>query len=463
MRPTAFIVFSLAALIAAGARGAQTPAMKTHRKAASASGSHATRRAAVSPGAHYKTLAPSRTSAVHKPTPDEVGRTAGLAIRNHVALSQAAQRHVAIRPAHARTIRASAPVRRSRFVADDYAPNPQDSDLDSASVVSPAVETNDRARAKDVATESAALTAVPRAQAAAMTQVPAPAAAPGRSAARQPQRADDLDDHSSVPAWRADQGEAAPEGEAVSASNGIDEDENAAEQRSNPQQTSRVAGMATRSDEASLAIPRDLVPAPLRGSLASLERQNDRLEEEGLERIQDEKDLAARIADKLLVPLPVSAELVVNAGLEENHRYCRPWTARFLTDLARAHEAAFHHPIQVNSAVRTVEYQKRLMYTNGNAAAAEGDVVSPHLTGSTIDIAKSGLTLKELAWMRQRLAALEAAGKIDVEEEFRQACFHITVYKSYVPPRPGVPAQPGKPGIRSHPAEADSVDAAHGA
>jgi len=25
------------------------------------------------------------------------------------------------------------------------------------------------------------------------------------------------------------------------------------------------------------------------------------------------------------------------------------------------------------------------------------------------------------------------AGKIDVEEEFRQACFHISVYKNYVP------------------------------
>jgi hypothetical protein len=38
-----------------------------------------------------------------------------------------------------------------------------------------------------------------------------------------------------------------------------------------------------------------------------------------------------------------------------------------------------------------------------------------------------------MAWMRERLLALQSAGKIDVEEEFRQACFHITVYKSYAP------------------------------
>jgi hypothetical protein len=86
----------------------------------------------------------------------------------------------------------------------------------------------------------------------------------------------------------------------------------------------------------------------------------------------------------------------------------------------------------VSSAVRTVQYQKQLRRVNGNAADAEGDIVSPHLTGATIDIAKSGFTRRELAWMRVHLLTIQNAGKIDVEEEFRQACFHITVYRSYV-------------------------------
>jgi len=169
----------------------------------------------------------------------------------------------------------------------------------------------------------------------------------------------------------------------------------------------------------------------LRGSLASLERQNVRVEADGLERILDEGDLVSRIKHKLLVPLPASAALAVNPNLSETHRYCRPWTARFLADLARAHSATFHKPLQVNSAVRTVEYQRRLMYTNGNAADAEGDIVSPHLTGSTVDIGKQGLSRREIAWMRSQLLGLQQAGRIDVEEEFAQACFHITVYKSY--------------------------------
>jgi hypothetical protein len=177
------------------------------------------------------------------------------------------------------------------------------------------------------------------------------------------------------------------------------------------------------------------MPPPLRGSFESLERQNRRTENEGLERILDEKDLRNRISQRLLVPVPESASLAVNADLSRTHRYCRPWTARFLSDFAHAHAARFRNPLMVSSAVRTVEYQKQLILVNGNAAAAEGDVVSPHLTGSTVDIAKGAMSRQELAWVRAWLLPLQAAGKIDVEEEFQQSCFHITVYKAYVPSR----------------------------
>lgn len=221
-----------------------------------------------------------------------------------------------------------------------------------------------------------------------------------------------------------------------------------------------------KTEAASLLVPLRAKPSPLRGSHESLERQNTRLDAEGLERIEDESDLADRIARKLLVPIPASSALTVNPELSATHRYCRPWTALFLADLARAHDAAFHRPLEVSSAVRTMEYQKRLMEINGNAAPAEGDIVSPHLTGATIDIAKDGLSRAEIAWMRRRLLALETAGKIDVEEEFRQACFHITVYKSYTPPstpRPATQAGSGSTGTKRHKAiDPSSAVAAQG-
>jgi hypothetical protein len=93
------------------------------------------------------------------------------------------------------------------------------------------------------------------------------------------------------------------------------------------------------------------------------------------------------------------------------------------------------------------------MRRNGNAAAAQGDVVSPHLTGGTIDIAKSGMSRKEITWMRNHLLSMQVEGTIDVEEEFRQPCFHITVYKSYLSPEPDPVPGP------AHPAAAPQVAA----
>ena len=201
--------------------------------------------------------------------------------------------------------------------------------------------------------------------------------------------------------------------------------------------------MRTVAADSSAIQPAHAVPAslthlrfvpPLRGSRASLLRQNERNAAEGLVRIEDETQLDAMERDRELVPVPVSAGLRINPDLPLNRRDCRPWAARFLSDLARVHYARFGRPLQVNSAVRTVAFQRALMEINGNAAAADGDMASPHLTGAAIDIGKKGLSVSEIAWMRAWLLPLQTAGKIDVEEEFYQACFHITVYRGYAPP-----------------------------
>ena len=173
---------------------------------------------------------------------------------------------------------------------------------------------------------------------------------------------------------------------------------------------------------------------PLRGSLASLERQNQRNEAEGLTRIEDDAQLDQLETSGDIVRIPASDGLRINPDLPANRRYVRPWTARFLTDLARSHSARFHRSLQVTSAVRTVEFQRSLIAVNGNAAPADGDIASPHLTGAAVDIGKKGMSLSEISWMRAWLLPLQTAGKIDVEEEFYQACFHITVYRSYAPP-----------------------------
>lgn len=180
------------------------------------------------------------------------------------------------------------------------------------------------------------------------------------------------------------------------------------------------------------SVPR-FMPVPLRGSREVLIHQNIIADVEGLSRIQDDAQLSAMVRSGDLVALPASPGLEIDPRLPRNRRYCRPWTAIFLRNLARAHQDIFGQPLLLTSAVRTVSFQRHLAHYNGNAAPTSGDTASPHLTGEAIDLGKKGMSLKEIAWMRAVLGKLQASGKLDVEEEFEQACFHISVYKTYAP------------------------------
>ena len=176
-----------------------------------------------------------------------------------------------------------------------------------------------------------------------------------------------------------------------------------------------------------------MVPAPLYGSHQILLHQNEMADRDGLDRVRDDSELLEMRRQRKLVPIPQNETLQVDYRLPEDRRYARPWTAAFLSVMARDYYASFHQPLQVDSAVRTIEVQRRLVRTNGNAAPVSGDTASPHLTGQAVDIAKRGLSMTEIAWLRTYLQPLIDSGKIDVEEEFQQACFHISVYKSFVP------------------------------
>lgn len=442
---TAIIAVALVALTASGAYGAQASQAKAHRKLPAVAASRATHRAAVSRLPQHARITHTSTIAGRRLTADEVGEAAGLAIRRQIGQRQLTRRHVAQRTMRARFVRVSATAQRSRSLETEGVSRPMESAADPED---PSFRARDPGDIKPAVTASALPRASTRTQASM-------------------QDTENSGYSASAPAARSVLPERTPDSsqqEMNAASENNEPAESDASEAAELPHASRTA-KAAGDEIASLNIPRGAMPAPLRGSLASLERQNTRLDAEGLERIEDEADLAERIAHKLLVPVPISSALTVNGELPENHRYCRPWTANFLADLARAHEKTFHRPLEVSSAVRTVEYQKRLMETNGNAAAAEGDIVSPHLTGAAVDIAKEGLTRDELAWMRQRLADLEAAGKIDVEEEFKQACFHITVYKDYGPamkPRSGAHEKSAPAGTGNGDESAPDVAAAKG-
>src|SRR5208282_2788026 len=177
----------------------------------------------------------------------------------------------------------------------------------------------------------------------------------------------------------------------------------------------------------------------------SLIIQNAEANRLGLRRFADDKELAAAKESGDLVPLPTSDRLYVDRRLDPKRWFCRPWVAQFLTDLSEGYYEAFHQPLLIDSAVRTVKVQRSLLRWNKNAAPAHGEIASVHLAGIAVDIARRPLTGVQIRWLETRLLYYHALGLVIVEEELRQPCFHIVVNGDY--PNGHFELEPVDPGI----------------
>jgi len=169
----------------------------------------------------------------------------------------------------------------------------------------------------------------------------------------------------------------------------------------------------------------------LRGSHDSMLRQNEEIDRLQLPRIANDDELLDLEERQELVRIEDSRGLQVSAKIEDIRRYCRPWTLQFVNDLAEAHWDKFHRPLDLTSAVRTVEQQAKLRRRNRNAAPIEGDTASSHLAGLTIDIGKKGMSRAERKWFDQYLLEMQRNHIIEAAEERRQACYHIMVGAGY--------------------------------
>ena len=169
----------------------------------------------------------------------------------------------------------------------------------------------------------------------------------------------------------------------------------------------------------------------LRGSHESQLRQNEEIDRLQLPRINDQAQLEELERNQELVPIHESAALRVSPAIQPDKRYCRPWTNYFLQDMSETYYREFHVPLQVNSAVRTLEQQQKLRRHNRNAAPEVGDIASSHLAGITVDLAKRGLTRAQHKWIEDYLKDLRDQGLVEAAEERRQACFHVMVSDRY--------------------------------
>jgi len=160
-------------------------------------------------------------------------------------------------------------------------------------------------------------------------------------------------------------------------------------------------------------------------------RQNEEIDRLKLTRINDDQQLEDLELRGELVSIHESKAMLIAPNIEMNRRFCRPWTRAFLEDLSQAFYTQFHQPIQLTSAVRTVDQQARLQRWNHNAAPIDGDTASSHLAGLTIDIGKRPMSIRQRAWFDQYVLKLQQLGLVEAAEERRQACYHIMVSNRY--------------------------------
>lgn len=161
---------------------------------------------------------------------------------------------------------------------------------------------------------------------------------------------------------------------------------------------------------------------------ASLRLQNEEADRDRLPRIKNKSALRELIGDGELVPFPSSPSLRVHIPRER--AFARPWVVTFVTTVADDFYRVFGKPLQVNSAVRTLDEQRRLRRWNRNAAPLSGPNASVHPTGLAVDLQRRGLSPVELRWLRIRLLLASARQEAIIEEELRQPCFHVVVRKS---------------------------------
>jgi hypothetical protein len=172
-------------------------------------------------------------------------------------------------------------------------------------------------------------------------------------------------------------------------------------------------------------------PLALRAPAGHLRRENAAATRDGLSRMRDLAMVRRFRRAGRLVPVVAEARSYYVAGVSAASRVARPWTRRFIEQLAGAMHALFETRLRVTSLTRTPASQLALRRVNVNAAPTAGPVRSTHLTGAAVDISKRALSDTEIDWLRIVLRRLAADGMVHVAEEFHEPHFHVLVRKRY--------------------------------
>jgi hypothetical protein len=152
--------------------------------------------------------------------------------------------------------------------------------------------------------------------------------------------------------------------------------------------------------------------ATLRGSRASMLRQNGIAKAESFTFLRTTAQVQRYVTEGNLVPLPGGDDYFVIAG----HPWARPVVRSFVERLARDHHGACGEPLVVTSLTRPSTRQPR------NASP-----LSVHPAGMAVDLRYSA-NVECREWLMDELLRLEELGVIDATLEFRPPHFHVAVF-----------------------------------
>jgi hypothetical protein len=156
------------------------------------------------------------------------------------------------------------------------------------------------------------------------------------------------------------------------------------------------------------------VPVTLKGSPASMVRQNDEARAHDYTFLRTPAQVREFVANGSLVPLAGNAHYEVAKSL--SFPYARPETRNFVEQFAVEFHQACGTKMVVTSATRPLDRQP-----------PNAHKLSVHPTGMAVDL-RVPRESRCLAWLEKRLLVLEGAGELDATHEVHPQHFHIAVF-----------------------------------
>lgn len=141
----------------------------------------------------------------------------------------------------------------------------------------------------------------------------------------------------------------------------------------------------------------------------------------GIPRYDNQEEVDEAIMGGELVPF---TGVAISGSLPKNRRYARPATVRFAQELSGEFYERFGKRLQIDSAVRPADCQRKLARHNHSAANWFGPAASTHERGTTFDLSRR-LSKSEWHWLACRLMYYRGRGIILVIEE--RKCIHVYV------------------------------------